>query len=327
MIIDKFSDTLYIHIWEWLGLDEITETLKVNNISTLIYDVTLEFFLHYKNNDEIKQNQLFTEFVETNNVKVYFLFGTVSSPNKNIDKLLVLKNINAIYLPESFTANTLKCTETYTNNDDKELLFSSHNGRSRLHRCWMIDMLAKHKLLEIGNISWNELDSTNYRFRYWNEHIIKVEDKYNIETYNQFTIPDKKYMLSTFDLVTETSPDVIFYTEKTFKPMIRGKAFILFGAPGINTKLKEYGYRLFENVIDYSFDSIVNPIKRAEAIAVELKRLSTRTPNELHLDCVQDIEHNKWWVECRADKDHITPVVEKIAGNRIFTTLSTYQMH
>lgn len=311
MVIKKSSKTLYIHIWENLSLDDIVDLIKKNNITTLIYDSTFEYFLfvtkvsyphfnyeasHY---DEI---QRFIKFVDSNGIQVYFFSAIIDAPPKNINNILESKNINLIRFPEVFTDMTVKGTKTYDEVKPKTVLFSNHNGQARLHRCMMIDLLAKYNLLDIGNISWNDLNTNNYNFKYWNKQIIKLEDDFTRGKSSIFDMPDDKYKLSTFDLVSETSMDLLFYTEKTWKPILREKAFIIFGAPGINMKLKEYGYRLFENVIDYSFDSIIDPLERAEAIAIQLKGLSKHDPEQIHLQLTKDVQHNKSWLIKRARK-------------------------
>lgn len=344
MIIDKNSSTLYIHIWEKQSLDEIIELIKVNNISILIHDSTFEFFLFLTAHSlsetpsfgqKFFDNEIerFIEFVESNNIKVYFFTSVLGLPFDNYEtvlptgKILESNNINLICFPEIFTNITLASTKTYPQIYPKSVLFSNHNGRARPHRCWMIDMLAKHNLLDIGNVSWNKLNKSNYNFKYWNEQIIKLKDSYNDDNKNQYDLPDRKYKVSTFDLVSETSVDVIFYTEKTWKPIIRGKAFIIYGAPGINMQLKEYGYRLFENVIDYSFDSISDPLERAEAIAKQLKNLAKYPPEQIHQQLIESIQHNRAWIFNRADMSYsdIKAEVGKITGKRFFTSLLSFE--
>ena len=47
----------------------------------------------------------------------------------------------------------------------------------------------------------------------------------------------------------------IFYTEKTWKPLMAGLPFIINGPPLSNTLMKNQGYEIFEEIIDYSFDN------------------------------------------------------------------------
>jgi hypothetical protein len=335
VVIKKFSKTLYIHIWDNLSLDDIVDLIKKNNITTLIHDSTFEYYLfvtkasyphinyeasHY---DEI---QRFIKFVDSNGIQVYFFSAIIDAPPQNINNILESKNINLILFPEVFTDMTVKNTKTYDEVKPKKVLFSNYNGRARLHRCMMIDLLAKYNLLDIGNISWNDLNTHNYIFKYWNKQIIKLEDDYTQEKNNLFDIPDDKYKLSTFDLVSETSMDLLFYTEKTWKPILREKAFIIFGAPGINMKLKEYGYRLFENVIDYSFDSIIDPLERAEAIAIQLKGLSKHDPEQIHLQLTKDVQHNKSWLIKRARKSD-SDIAEFFSSKKIPNISGTQMLY
>ena len=49
--------------------------------------------------------------------------------------------------------------------------------------------------------------------------------------------------------------DTLFITEKTWKPIVFKKPFLVWGGKGIHTKLKELGFELYEELFDYSFDN------------------------------------------------------------------------
>ena len=75
-----------------------------------------------------------------------------------------------------------------------------------------------------------------------------------------------------------------FITEKSLKPMYLGLATIIFAFPGYLSKLKKLGWHTLaeEFGIDESYDSIQNAQHRAEAIALQIKRLQSKTPEQLH---------------------------------------------
>ena len=99
---------------------------------------------------------------------------------------------------------------------------------------------------------------------------------------------------SAIDIVTETSDDTLFYTEKTFRNLITGKPFLIFGAPRINSILKSYGYKLFDNIVDYSFDFIEDDVERLKKFTEEIYRLcSNYSPKELYNSCKHTAIHNR----------------------------------
>lgn len=77
-----------------------------------------------------------------------------------------------------------------------------------------------------------------------------------------YTIPNDVYTLgdintwqdSYLNIVTETvfSSDEFFISEKTWKPIIGLRPFFIYGQPKLRKYLKENGFDLFEDFIDYS---------------------------------------------------------------------------
>ena len=82
---------------------------------------------------------------------------------------------------------------------------------------------------------------------------------------------------SFLHLVNET----VFYepkqhlTEKTFKPIVAQRPFILVAAPGNLAYLRSYGFKTFGHWIDESYDMIQDHDQRLDAIAQEVHRLSS----------------------------------------------------
>jgi len=53
-----------------------------------------------------------------------------------------------------------------------------------------------------------------------------------------------------------------FLTEKTWKPIIYKRPFLLLGVPGINQTLKDLNFELYDEIFDYSFDYETDDLKR-----------------------------------------------------------------
>jgi DNA-directed RNA polymerase subunit L len=84
---------------------------------------------------------------------------------------------------------------------------------------------------------------------------------------------------STFvNIVTESllnENHVIFFSEKTFKPMISAQPFIIVGNPYSIEKLKEHGFKTFDRWWDESYDLERNLSKRLEKIINVMEEIST----------------------------------------------------
>ncbi len=71
-----------------------------------------------------------------------------------------------------------------------------------------------------------------------------------------------------FQIINETSIDrnSIFFSEKTANSIAAFQPFIIYGNRHINQTMKKYGFELYDEIFDYSFDSIEDPFKRYAAI-------------------------------------------------------------
>ena len=112
-----------------------------------------------------------------------------------------------------------------------------------------------------------------------------------------FRIPIQMHE-SYFNIVMETFAwhQFCFFTEKTFKPMIAEKPFIICGTLYQNQYLKSLGFEIFPEIFDYSFEKIpVNYIEGfVEGFVAEIKRVSELPLSVFDQPSVlAKIKHNK----------------------------------
>lgn len=91
-----------------------------------------------------------------------------------------------------------------------------------------------------------------------------------------FNNPDY-YTQSFCSVVMETYhhlPNDFVFTEKILKPLLYEHPFLLFSSCGALAQLKELGFETFSDVFNESYDTIIEPSKRLEAIFRELLRIS-----------------------------------------------------
>jgi hypothetical protein len=76
------------------------------------------------------------------------------------------------------------------------------------------------------------------------------------------------YQSCDIEVVLETLFDDsrIHLTEKSLRPIALGKPFILLGPPGSLNYLKNYGFKTFDSLIDESYDNILDPVQRLNAV-------------------------------------------------------------
>jgi hypothetical protein len=85
-------------------------------------------------------------------------------------------------------------------------------------------------------------------------------------------------------LVTETTViPKIFVSEKTWKPIAAGQLFLIFGNPGIVSYLRNCGVDVFDDIVDHSYDSIVDWQCRLHAIHDQIAYLLNQNLKDIYI--------------------------------------------
>ncbi len=103
---------------------------------------------------------------------------------------------------------------------------------------------------------------------------------------------------SSIDIVNETwftDDSCRFFSEKTLRPLVTLRPFILIGCPFSLQRLRELGYKTFHPMINEEYDSIAAPILRMDALLGEIERLANMSKPELealYLSLQEILRHN-----------------------------------
>lgn len=151
--------------------------------------------------------------------------------------------------------------------------FISLNNRSHLHRCVFIDEMAKHNLIDKGIVTWVKHlnENSNYPYQYFDNKQLLLDDEFN-KKLDSFLIP-KEYNQSLFHVVTEATHKSIFISEKTAIPLFLKKPFFVLAAPKFYAHLLDLGFKLYDEIIDYSFDEIDDLKLRTEKFVSNVPKL------------------------------------------------------
>lgn len=176
--------------------------------------------------------------------------------------------------------------------------FISLNRRSHSHRCFFIDMLAKHDLIDAGIVTWHEYGHIpTYNFKFWKNRSIKTlpnDPIENSEDGKRFSLykPPLEFSNSLFSIVCESEPNLIFITEKTFMPIYHKRPFLIAGAKNFHAHLKNMGFELFDEVIDYSFDALDTYEDRVTALMEQVKVICRHNSDNLLKILKPKLSHN-----------------------------------
>lgn len=101
-------------------------------------------------------------------------------------------------------------------------------------------------------------------------------------------------------LVLETlfDSDKKYLTEKVFKPIVMGQAFLLWGPPGSLAYMQEHGFQTFGHIWSEEYDSEQDADRRLlllQDIASEIATMSDSQFLNLCDRCQPIIQHNRQW--------------------------------
>ena len=107
-------------------------------------------------------------------------------------------------------------------------------------------------------------------------------------------LPINIWRQTAYSVVAETQYDneVTFLSEKTFKPMLARRLFIMFAGQYYLKNLRSLGFKTFDGIIDETYDTISDPYVRWALAFNQLLWLETQPQNEI-FERIKDItEHN-----------------------------------
>jgi hypothetical protein len=185
---------------------------------------------------------------------------------------------------------------------------------NRLHKSWRA--LIMTDLMHLGildNSYWSYCESGKFidtdcpikigKFIYDStEEFLKlapyISDELDHDQRNDHSTLVPKYHVNSYcNIVMETHFDAdqsggTFLTEKTFKPIKHGQLFFIAGPAGSLQLLRKLGYRVFDGILDNSYDQEPDHTQRwlklSKAICHAQEHL-----HELFNNALADIEHNQ----------------------------------
>jgi hypothetical protein len=169
-------------------------------------------------------------------------------------------------------------------------LFLSLNTQPWIHRCDLIDSLAKHNLLDDGSISWHILPK-NYNWKYWKptKLVLDIDYTTNLDSYKTLPI---EFNTTFMSIVAESTMKSHFITEKTWMPVFLKKPFLIWGPPKIHQHFASLGFKLYNEIFDYRFDKVKDYNQRLEMIVQQLIKLKEQDLSKMKRQIHETLEFN-----------------------------------
>jgi hypothetical protein len=204
---------------------------------------------------------------------------------------------------------TLENVKAEVEKNFQDKLFSSLSRLNRYQRTIATFLLSQHPASKHALISHNKLkldkpdiwlqvaglqDYGLDNFLKWLDSLPLIIDHDDFETNWAIQTPYAHIHHKTlFQIVNETyqsnfNNTSLFYSEKTFRPMICMQPFIIYGQPGCNRYLKELGYITYDDYFNLSFDDEPNDTVRYKLILEIVSKLCSQ------LETMSRQEQIKW---------------------------------
>ena len=275
---------------------------------------------------DVQEGKCYIVFIYTNEGDLRFRYrefcAIVDKLNLPKEQIIVFhgdfdeqyfQNAPFVYVPNLLFKWWLK---NYRNKTDlveykPNKLFLTLNRNVRNHKLLMLAALIKYDLLDQGIYSCGKIRNVEWITEYLNYPLTQEEISrlYSIE----MTSPDKEIsngginnivwaytdadVENTFlSLVTESLVDGLFFSEKTFKPIVAGQPFIILAGSGHLELLKKFGYKTFSDYWDESYDIEIDLVKRVEKIIQVLQYLNSLSTEKLisiRQSMIPILEHNQ----------------------------------
>jgi hypothetical protein len=179
------------------------------------------------------------------------------------------------------------------------------NNRPRWHRTWLWAEFNRLNTISKMTYSFAALEPDSIPYTYPCPLLLPGEEPNN--TRNDVGVDLKIYHDTAVNLVTETSVDDIFLTEKTCKPFMARQIPIIACAAGTNKFLSDVGLDMFEDIVPWqSWDSNTNNQSRLESIANFVDWwVCSGTIMRTYQDLLPRIERNKQYFHSETFRQRI----------------------
>lgn len=314
--------TLIVNQWgKNSSIRKLIHQIRSEELTDIVYFGYNEYEIEENSPADLAE---FERLLHTRNIKFHYVIGAFHDYKFYKNSVRIPKVNTTIYSHEYYWIydtyyNTRKQSpemfEKYVDNGFTPLkvdkLFISLNNNAHHHRVYLMDELSKEGLLPLGNVSWlNRGGWTDLPFKHWKEERLVLDQSF-ADHFNSYVHTPEQYFTSAINVISESTEDVVFLTEKTFLAILMGKPFIIQGPQGIHQALKMIGIKLYEDVFDYSFDNYSDIHDRTAAVVQNIKKIADRDPQDLYNDCAEIARYNqKRLLEIIENKEYIPPAVK-----------------
>lgn len=309
----------------------------------------IELLIDLKNEFKLHKNQIIV-------VTINFISKQYEDDIRIICKPFLLADISNKYkkiLDNPIEKNDIGILSTYEYlKTPKNKFFLTYNKNvTRIHRLKFMLWLVKNNLINdtlyslliknnksdysiftfLSNVEYTELKGLWGYFDEFEKLGLNILDWDYDKDHDNSMFSDvmnttkSHYSKTLFNIVTETtcSDNSCSLTEKIFKPIANCHPFITIGDRFVHNKLKELGFELYDDLIDYSFDMIYDSTKRFDAVLKEIKRIHSLGKDyilEWYRKNIDKIKRNQKVFFSYSDRYMVREVIKELKMKKVLIT-------
>jgi hypothetical protein len=188
-------------------------------------------------------------------------------------------------------------------------VFDALLGRKKLHRDRAYNFINREGLDNQGIVTYMDIADQGFvatQSTQWiwedagmtgQERVEWTVDRIDYYGYNMSlsqVMPLQVYNQTAFSLVCETNcdQDYVFFTEKTVKPILARRLFVMVANRYSLAALRELGFQTFGSIIDESYDEIEGIYNRQMAAMAQIKWLCQQDQSSILGRCRGIVDHN-----------------------------------
>jgi hypothetical protein len=258
----------------------------------------------------------------------WFMCGKLTPPLLNGRTFLFLDWFTTtIHFYKNVRPSTLYQLNPY---DPKPLMFDALLGRKKLHRDRAYNFINEQGLASQGVVTYiNNFQDINFQNMpkeewIWEEPGLTEREnvQWTVEPVKYYghvmslsqIIPFSIYNQTAYSLVCETNcdNDLVFFTEKTVKPILARRLFVMVACRYSLAMLRDLGFRTFNTIIDESYDEIEHYPDRQLAAMEQLRWLCNQPQEKILAQCRDIVDHNfnlmmgkDWYREFSGTLSHV----------------------
>lgn len=309
-----------IYAWEFVD-DELYNYIKIKNLKHINF-----FYMHEY---ELRLPKKIVDYINNNSITVTVV--VCIKDKKWLCKNVIESGINKDLIKKIITWPTFWFLKTARELEKNNRLFGNidtykfnfknpfltFNGRTRPHRTMWIDALAKNKYIDKGIVSYQQIPYKELKKK-WKYHTGEIlisgdgfENHFSSYHFNNI------FLESFLHIPTETTTDTFLLSEKTANPILCGLPTLTLGSQYYHKNLEDMGFKLYDEIFDYSFDNEPSIEKRIQKLMINVTEVISQKDNlnDLYNKIKNKLHYNRnLALDITHSSDHVPKLVKSFVN-------------